>query len=177
MLFVQDFHPLIKVKVLKDLTEIGESGLHQLWLQVQNKKLRSLLVCVVYRPPETGIACLANELMPKYIKALSLNKEIVVTGDVNCDLLVKNPKGDALLAFCASVNATQLIDKPTRVTKSSRSLLDVLIVSNPNQVKTKGVLELTISDHYLVHATLDLKVPTLAPRFITTRSFKRYKAD
>ena len=115
--------------------------------------------------------------MPKYIKALSLNKEIVVTGDVNCDLLVKNPKGDALLSFCASVNATQLIDKPTRVTKSSRSLLDVLIVSNPNQVKTKGVLELTISDHYLVHATLDLKVPTLAPRFITTRSFKRYKAD
>lgn len=55
--------------------------------------------------------------------------------------------------------------------------MDVLIVSNPNQVKTKGVLELTISDHYLVHATLDLKVPTLAPKFITTRSFKRYKAD
>ena len=100
-----------------------------------------------------------------------------MTGDVNCDLLVKNPKGDALLSFCASVNATQLIDKPTRVTKSLRSLLDVLIVSNPNQVKTKGVLELTISDHFLVHATLDLKVPTLAPGFITTRSFKRYKAD
>jgi len=55
--------------------------------------------------------------------------------------------------------------------------LDVLIVSNVNQVKTKGVLELTISDHYLVHATLDLKVPTLAPRFISMRSFKRYKAD
>lgn len=133
----------LKVKVLKDLTEIGESGLHQLWLQVQNKKLRSLPVCVVYRPPETGIASLANELMPKYMKALSLNKEIVVTGDVNCDLLVKNPKGDALLSFCASVNATQLKDKPMRVTKSSRSLLDVLIVSNPNLVKTKGVLELT----------------------------------
>ena len=75
------------------------------------------------------------------------------------------------------MNATQLIDKPTRVTKSTCSLLDVLIVSNPNQVKTKGVLELTISDHYLVHATLDLKVPTPAPRFISTRSFKRYKAD
>ena len=100
-----------------------------------------------------------------------------MAGDVNCDLLVKNPKGDALLSFCASVNATQLIDKPTRVTKSLRSLLDVLIVSNVNQVKTKGVLEVTISDHYLVHATLDLKRPTLAPRFISMRSFKCYKAD
>ena len=45
-----------------------------------------------------------------------------MAGDVNCDLLVKNPKGDALLSFCASVNATQLIDKPTRVTKSWMSL-------------------------------------------------------
>jgi len=112
----------LKVKVLKDLTEIGESVLHQLWLQVQNKKLQPLLVCVVYRPPKSGIACLANKLMPKYIKALSLYKEIVMAGDVNCDLLVKNPKGDALLSFCASVNATQLIDKPTRVTKSWMSL-------------------------------------------------------
>lgn len=115
--------------------------------------------------------------MPKYITASSLNKEIVVAGNVNCDLLVKNPKEDALLSFCASVNATQLIDKPTRVTKSLHSLLDVPIVSNLNQVGTKGVLALTISDHYLVHATLDLKVPTLAPRFVSTRSFKLYKAD
>ena len=115
--------------------------------------------------------------MPKYITASSLNKEIVVAGNVNCDLLVKNPKEDALLSFCASVNATQLIDKPTRVTKSLHSLLDVPIVSNLNQVGTKGVLALIISDHYLVHATLDLKVPTLAPRFVSTRSFKLYKAD
>ena len=60
----------LKFKVLQDLTEISESGLHQLWIQVQNKKLRSLLVCVVYRPPEIGTACLENELVPKYIEAL-----------------------------------------------------------------------------------------------------------
>ncbi|CAH3155403.1 unnamed protein product, partial [Pocillopora meandrina] len=48
----------LKVNVQKDLTEISESGLHQLWIQVQNKKLRSLLVCIVYRPPEIGTACL-----------------------------------------------------------------------------------------------------------------------
>ena len=55
----------LKVKVLKDLTDISESGLHQVWIQVQNKKLRSLLVCVVYRPPEIGTVCLENELLPK----------------------------------------------------------------------------------------------------------------
>ena len=38
-------------QVLKDLEEIGESGPHQLWLQVKNKKIRSFLLCVVYTPP------------------------------------------------------------------------------------------------------------------------------
>ena len=78
---------VLKAEVLKDLTGTTESGLHQLWIQVQNKKLRSLLVCIIYRPPEIGVACLENELMPKYIQALSLNRVIVVTGDLNCDLL------------------------------------------------------------------------------------------
>ena len=78
---------VLKAEVLKDLTGITEPGLHQLWIQVQNKKLRSLLVCIIYRPHEIGVACLENELMPKYIQALSLNRDIVVTGDLNCDLL------------------------------------------------------------------------------------------
>ena len=38
-------------------------------------------------------------------------------------------------------------------------------------------VELTISDHYLVYATLDLKAPKPNPKFITTRSFKNYIAD
>ena len=48
----------------------------------------------------------------------------MLTGDLNCDLLSNNPRGEALLSFCATVNATQLIDKPTRVTDNSRSLLE-----------------------------------------------------
>ena len=52
-----------------------------------------------------------------------------------------------------------------------------VIVSNPKQVKVSGVLELTISDHCLVYATLDLKAPKPNPKLITTRSFKNYKAD
>ena len=84
---------------------------------MQNRKLRSVLVCLVYRPPDIGLSCLENELMLKYVKALSLK-----AGDINCDL--RTHKGNELRLFCNSVNATQLIDKPTRITKSSISLID-----------------------------------------------------
>ena len=89
----------------------------------------------------------------------------------------KNPKGEALSAFCACVNATQLIDEPTRVTKTTRSLLDVVIVSNQGVVKSSGVLQLTISDHFLVYVKLNLKTPRQAPNNMTTPSFRHYKAN
>ena len=114
------------------------------------------LVCIVYRP-EIGLECLQNDLMPNYVKALSLNRDIVLTGDMNCNLLTDNPKGNALRSFCADINSTQLIDKPTRVTKTSSNLVDVVMVSNPELVKTSDVIDLIISDHLLVFAVLSLK--------------------
>ena len=140
--------------------------------------LASFLVTIETEAKLTiGLSCLENELMPAYVKALSSNKDIVLTGDANCDLLFKNPRCDALRSFCASLNAHQLIDRPTRVTMTSRSLLDVVMVSNKDIVKTSGVLDLTISDHYLVYIVLDMKVPKSPPTYITTRSFKNYTAD
>ena len=76
----------LKTKPLKDLSGISDSGLHQLWIQIQHKKLKSLLLCVTYRPPSTAALCLEQDLMPKYIQALSLGKDIVLPGDLNCDL-------------------------------------------------------------------------------------------
>ena len=77
--------------------------------------MRSILLCIVYRPPDINLSSLENELMPAYVKALSSNKDIVLIGDANCDLLFKNPRFDALRSFGASVNAHQLTDRPTRV--------------------------------------------------------------
>ena len=75
-----------RTKILRDLTGITQSGLHQLWIQVQDKKMRSILVCIVYNSPDMGLSCLQNELMPNYIQALQLNRDVVVTGNLNCQL-------------------------------------------------------------------------------------------
>ena len=54
----------LKAKVVKEFSGISESGVHQLWLLVQHRKLKSLLVCIVYRPPDTPISFLNDDLMP-----------------------------------------------------------------------------------------------------------------
>ena len=51
------------------------------------------------------------------------------------------------------------------------------LVSNPHSVQSSDVLDLTISDHYLVFAVLNLRAPIQATNYITTRSLRKYNAD
>ena len=53
------------------------------------------------------------------------------------------------------MNATQLVNDRTRVTRQSSTLIDVVLTSDPALVKASGVLE-TISDHFLVYVVLDI---------------------
>ena len=46
-----------------------------------------MLVCVSYRPPDCSLDCFENFFKPQYIKALGMQKLIVILGDLNFNLL------------------------------------------------------------------------------------------
>ena len=73
----------IKVMQMKDLSTISSRGFQQLWFQIQQRNLRSILICVVYRPPNCPISCLEEMLVPNNMThALSLNKDFsLIAGD------------------------------------------------------------------------------------------------
>ena len=77
----------IKVKCLKKITGISEFGFHQLWMLIQLRKLRSILLCVTYRPDYCPTSTFHDIFMENYLHALTLGKEIIVVGDLNFDLL------------------------------------------------------------------------------------------
>ncbi|CAB4005080.1 Hypothetical predicted protein [Paramuricea clavata] len=151
----------LKKKVLRDLTEISESGFHQLWLQIQHKKLKSFLLCVCYRPPDSPVSCFTNNFMDNYIKALTFGKDIIIAGDLNCDLLKTAQEAKVLNDFCHCLNLTQLIDKSTRVTSRSSTLIDVMMTSNKDLIAEIG-------------CSLKLKLIKPHPICITARSYKHY---
>jgi hypothetical protein len=45
-----------------------------------------------------------------------------------------------------------MIDHPTRITDSTSSLLDVALVTNPENISQSRVLHVGISDHSLIYA-------------------------
>ena len=103
---------------------------------------------------------LSTTLWTNILKRLPLGKDILVAGDLNCDMLkLRSPEANALLDLCNSVNLTQLIKEPTRVTENSSTHIDVIMTSSNNIVEDSGVVVSHISDHFLVYTSLKLKLP------------------
>lgn len=80
-------------------------------------------------------------------------------GDLNSDLLLANSAVNALQSLCTAVKTTKKIKDPTRVTRLSSTIIDIILTSDSTLVKTSGLLETSISDHFLVQVALDLKMP------------------
>ena len=60
----------LKTNIIKDTLEISQTGFHQLWLQIQSKKIKSILLCVVYRPPDCSVSCFMEDFLENYTYAL-----------------------------------------------------------------------------------------------------------
>ena len=164
----------IKGTILKQVTQVSDSGLHQLWLKLQHKKLKSFIICISYKPPDCPISCLYDEFMPNYISTLSFGKPIITLGDLNCDLLKRGRESSTFVDLCAIMNLTQVITEPTRITDRSATLVDVILVSDQALVTESGVIDTGISDHSLVYCILNCKIPKAEPSYISTRSYKNY---
>ena len=160
---------------MDDLSSISPSGLHQLWLKVQVRNCKSFIICTVYRPPTTSLNCFDEELSGTIISALSLNKDIYILDDLNCDVLKPNDAASQILInFCTAFNLTQMVKQRTRITETSATLIDVILASNTDLVKDVKVLPCSVSDHDMVYLEFDLKKDRPTPVYVTTRSFKNY---
>ena len=164
-----------RTEYLSNISLITASGFHQLWLKIHVRNMKSFIVCTTYRPPNTPLSCFDSDLTENFIYASSFNVPIYLLGDLNCRLEnSNNPEAKVLINFCRSYNLSILITTPTRVTETSKSILDVILASDTKQVQMATVMENSISDHDLVYVTLRLKKARSKPVYITTRSFKHY---
>ena len=100
--------------------------------------------------------------------------DVILLGDLNCNVLGSCSDGQALLDFCATTNLVQLVKDPTRITETSQSLIDVALTTNENIIYNCKVMSSSISDHNLISLTLKLKPPKTRPTYITTRSYKNF---
>ena len=89
-------------------------------------------------------------------------------------MLHDGPDRKALVKISTELNLQKIIKKPTRITDTTQSLIDVILVSNTASVLESGVLNSAISDHLPVYVILKVKAPKIPQNYITARSYKYY---
>ena len=95
---------------------------------------------------------------------------------LNCNLLVESPAEyhtKQLTNLLDIYQLTQVIEKPTRVTEKSHTLID-LLTCDKDSIVSAGAYPLSISDLRLIYAIRKIGDPRRNPRFVQTRSFKHF---
>ena len=72
----------------------------------------------------------------------------------------------ALRHVLVTNNLTNVIKGYTRVTSTTRTLIDHIITSNPDRIATTGSYETCISDHNIVYTVYKLKTKRAPPKLI-----------
>ncbi|MCW4336379.1 MAG: reverse transcriptase domain-containing protein [Candidatus Thiodiazotropha endolucinida] len=153
--------------------------IESIWLEIKLKNNRPFLVCSFYRPPSANAEWYDN--FSKQIEnSLSISDEVYIMGDINIDFragYLSKPKWKHIVEIN---DLQQVIDKPTRVTAHSSTLIDHLYVSNPYFLSDITVPCIAISDHYPICFTRKTSKNTIKRKdhqTIQYRCFKTFSDD
>ena len=156
--------------------DLENDNLELLWIELKPRNETSLFVGVIYRPPSSPMSFF-DALEINLDKVTALSDKIVLLGDFNSNMLTANPLSKTLNDLSELNGFSQLIDKPTRVTPNSSTLIDLIFVSKSLGELKSGVLSLGLSDHSLVYVITRVTAPRLTPQISSFRSFRHFQEN
>ena len=129
--------------VCKPRPDLQVDGLEAVWIETKFNK-QSLLVGCFYRSPDKRLAYW--DLVEESIrKANNTTIKFIVLGDFNADWLGNPPK--RYLDIINLYQLTQLINEPTRITTTTKTCIDHILVQSCNLINFVKVLPPFCSDH------------------------------
>ena len=113
---------------------------------------QTLIVGVVYRPPNSNIADF-NDCMHFVLEKIAC-QPCYIMGDFNLDLLKHelHPPTEKFLDTMYANSLIPVINRPTRVTKDTCTLIDNIFTNDYDIIDNHfyGILQANISDHYVL---------------------------
>ncbi len=147
-----------------------QEGIEDIWVTIQCRKLPSFIIGCMYRHPKAPVTVFSY--IQDVFKSISMkNKLTFIVGDFNDDFLSNTNKMDRIIK---SVKMTQMVDKATRVTPTSSTLLDLFITNTSTSIISCDVLPIEIADHDLISVQVDISKPKRTRVVRTYRDLRNY---
>ena len=167
----------LEYHVRTDLTLPESIEYESLFVEITNQtttRQRNVVIGIIYRSPSGKNF---NEFFEKLeiiiSKVSNENKDVIVLGDFNIDLLkIESDKNASkLLDLFAGNNMVPMINLPTRVTDSSSTLIDHIYKTVNDISDTAGSIVSDITDHYLNFILIKKQVTLKSQSHVTYRSY------
>ncbi len=109
---------------------------------------RSFLVATWYRPPSSCLDLFDENFIEKCDYE---NKQLIISGDMNCDYskIISEAHTKKLQFISSTYQLEQLILEPTRVTNTSATQIDLIFTNVTRNIAGSGVAHIGLSDHSL----------------------------
>ena len=163
-------HKFIENSVRRRL-DLETEAIECIWVEIKDSKTKPLLARYVYRNPASSQGW-PDDFISMMDKVTEYNANILLLGDFIIDLFKQPPAWNNTTAL---FRLEQLVEKATRVTKSSATLIDHIYTNNKQRVSKVKVVESGISDHSVIFCHWSIKLPKQNPRGHTTITFRLFK--
>ncbi|XP_065665545.1 uncharacterized protein LOC136086971 [Hydra vulgaris] len=143
-------HNSISYNLRHDLC-VNEKDCESLCIEIINKTTKKIIVNATYRPPSSSLKKFKTHLKPFLTNVNKTRSHAYLVGDFNIDLInhASNNNVNNFINTLLQYNLIPSINKPTRVTNNSSTLLDNIITNNHlNNSLYTGIIKTDLSDHF-----------------------------
>lgn len=130
-----------------------------LFIEISLSPSKIIVLGLIYRHPNNNFAEFQDQFLKTINKLRQDKQEFIISGDFNIDLLKHetNSKINDYINAVHSEGCNNIINKPTRITESSATLIDHIYTNITDKITNRGILTFDISDHLPTFCLTDLK--------------------
>lgn len=149
---------------------IENNDLEAIWTEILLKSQKIIIGCV-YRPPnDKHFVKRFRVIAEKFIHRSNL----LFLGDFNIDMLAEQEPRQTreFKQTLYELNLTNVINTHTRITDRSKTLIDLILISDTNKVTKTGTFSPGISDHDLIYVNYKTHREKSSPKLIEVRNYR-----
>lgn len=150
------------------------SDLEQIWIKLDSKR-SCFALGILYKPPCYNYKQFYSLFEDAVAYVYPAVDNILCLGDFNVDMLrTESSECRFVTVTLEGLGLFQIVDKPTRVTDESETLLDHILTTDCDFASNSSVLSVSreVSDHCLTYCCVKFFNLKPAPVFKTVRDFK-----
>lgn len=142
-------------------------------VKISNKHYRGSLMLVYHSPSGSDASFL--DFLEEMCNNDLLNGNVIIMGDFNIDMKIKNYCQNKLMRIMNSVGLKQLVNEPTRIVNISETIIDLVFTNEELEVTV--LHEPKITDHSIIMLYWDVRVKEAENRTIVCRDYKRMNVE